>query len=127
MRCVGTVANPSKQKGTAFERLAADYLAETIPGFDRIGSVDFGAGDLTGPYPIPHECKAEKRITLSEYLKQIKAIKARLGRKLGAVIVKAPRKPVGDAYVFVTLAEWRAMLPTVAEHLDEIEARLHAE
>lgn len=121
------MSNPSKQKGTAFERLSADYLAETIPDVDRIGSVDFGAGDLSLPYPIPHECKAEKRITLSEYAKQIAAIKARLGASLGAVIVKAPRKPVGQAYVFHTLEEWRAMLPTIAEHLDEIEARLHAQ
>lgn len=118
------MANPSKQKGTAFERLAADYLAETIPGFDRVGSVDFGAGDLKSPIPIPHECKAEKRITLSEYAKQIKAIMARLGSKLGVVIVKAPRKPVSQAYVILTLDQWRAMLPTIAEHLDEIEARL---
>ncbi|GAA2294382.1 hypothetical protein GCM10010149_47950 [Nonomuraea roseoviolacea subsp. roseoviolacea] len=121
------MANPSKQKGTAFERLSADYLAETIPGFDRVGSVDFGAGDLASPYPIPHECKAEKKITLSEYAKQIKAIKTRLGAALGAVIIKAPRKNVSDAYVMLTLREWRAILPTIAAHLDEIEARLHAE
>jgi hypothetical protein len=121
------MSNPNKQKGTAFERLSADYLAETIPDFDRVGSVDFGAGDLKSSIPIPHECKAEKKITLSEYAKQIKAIKARLGRKLGVVIVKAPRKHISEAYVFHTLAEWRAMLPTIAEHLAEIEARLHAE
>lgn len=121
------MTNRSKRKGTAFERLCADYLAETIPDFDRIGSVNFGAGDLTSSIPIPHECKAEKRITLSEYAKQIKAIKARLGRKLGAVIVKAPRKPVSQAYVLLTLAEWRAILPSIARHLQEIEYRLHGE
>ncbi|GAA0955404.1 hypothetical protein [Nonomuraea longicatena] len=121
------MATRSRAKGTAFERLSADYLAESIPGFDRMGSVDFGAGDHRSPYPIPHECKAEKRIALAEYAKQIKAIKERLGASLGAVIVKAPRKPVSQAYVLHTLEEWRAMLPTIAEHLDEIEARLHAE
>jgi hypothetical protein len=121
------MSNPSKQKGTAFERLAADYLAEKIPGFDRIGSVDYGAGDLAGPWSIPHECKAEKRITLSEYAKQIKAIKERTGTDLGVVIVKAPRKPVSQAYVLMTLEEWRAMLPSIAEALPAIIGRLNAE
>ncbi|GAA3136927.1 hypothetical protein GCM10010466_29680 [Planomonospora alba] len=121
------MSNPSKQKGTAWERVAADYLAEAIPGYDRVGSVDFGAGDLTGPYPIPHECKAEKKITLSEYAKQIKGIKARTGAPLGAVIIKAPRKPVSEAYVMLTLAEWRAILPTIAADLPAITARLGTE
>ncbi|WP_433224445.1 hypothetical protein [Microtetraspora malaysiensis] len=121
------MANPSKEKGTRWEREVADYLAETIPGFDRVGSRDFGAGDLSSPIPIPHECKAEKKITLSEYAKQIAAIKARLRALLGAVVIKAPRKNVSKAYVMLTLEEWRAILPTVAEHLDEIAARLNRE
>ncbi|WP_440066388.1 hypothetical protein [Streptosporangium sp. OZ121] len=110
------MGNPNKQKGTKWEREVADYLSETIPGCDRIGSRDFGAGDLSVPYPIPHECKAEKSITLSEYAKQLKAIKDRTGTGLGVVIVKAPRKHVSQAYVFMTLEEWRAILPLVGEH-----------
>lgn len=118
------MSSTSRRKGTEFERRAANYLAETIPGFDRIGSVNFGAGDLTSPIPIPHECKAEKRITLSEYSKQAKGIKERTGAALCPVIIKAPRKPISDAYVMLTLAEWRAILPAVAGHLEEIEARI---
>ncbi|MEU4580011.1 hypothetical protein [Nonomuraea sp. NPDC023979] len=111
------MSSPSKAKGTRWEREVADYLAETIPGVDRIGSRDFGSGDLAVPWPIPHECKNERKITLSEYAKQLKAIKARLNAPAGVMVVKAPRKPVSEAYVVMTLEEWRRILPVIGDHL----------
>ncbi|MEV0823884.1 hypothetical protein [Nonomuraea rubra] len=111
------MSSPSKAKGTRWEREVADYLAEAIPGVDRIGSRDFGAGDLSVPWPIPHECKAERQITLSEYVKQLKGIQERLNAPAGVVVVKAPRKPVSEAYVVMTLEQWRSILPIVGDHL----------
>ncbi len=99
------MSNPSKQKGTRFEREVADYLAEHgHPHAERMasrGALD--RGDLTGVVGWVLECKATKTIDLAGAMDEVAVEQANAGTRYGAAIVKRRRKPVADAYVVLTL------------------------
>ncbi|WP_432157808.1 hypothetical protein [Streptomyces sp. bgisy153] len=96
-----TSSNPSKQKGTAWESALVAYLREHHdPGVHR--NVQMGArdiGDLAGYYLHAVEAKAEKTITLADYIAQANREAIHAGQPFGCAVVKRRMKGVADGYV----------------------------
>ncbi|MFF3312512.1 hypothetical protein [Streptomyces sp. NPDC002952] len=95
------MANPSKAKGTSWESLIVGYLREHHnPGARR--NVQMGAkdiGDIDGYYLHALEAKAERTITLSDYIAQANKEAIHAGQPFGCAVVKRRMKGVGDGYV----------------------------
>ncbi|MFF1625609.1 hypothetical protein [Streptomyces sp. NPDC058272] len=95
------MANPSKAKGTAWESLVVGYLRERHnPGAHR--NVQMGVkdiGDIDGYYLHALEAKAEKSITLSDYIAQANREAVNAGKPFGCAVVKRRMKGVADGYV----------------------------
>lgn len=94
-------SNPSKQKGTAWESAIVGYLREHHnPGVHR--NVQMGArdvGDISGYYLHALEAKAEKTITLADYIAQANREAIHAEQPFGCAVVKRRMKGVQDGYV----------------------------
>jgi glycosylphosphatidylinositol transamidase (GPIT) subunit GPI8 len=94
-------ANPAKAKGTAWESALVGYLREHHnPGAHRnvqMGSRDIG--DIDGYYLHALEAKAEKAITLADYIAQANREAIHAGMPFGCAVVKRRMKGVQDGYV----------------------------
>lgn len=100
------MSSPSKRKGTAFERLVADYLAEAIPGVDRRalhGNHDHG--DIAGIPGWVLELKATRAIDLAGALDEARLEAKNAGVANYAAVVKRRSKGVAQAYFVMTLAD----------------------
>lgn len=101
-----TLANPAKAKGTAWESSVRNYLAEHHnPEAHRnvqMGSRDIG--DISGYYLHAVEAKAERTITLSDYIAQANREAIHAGQPFGCAVVKRRMKGVADGYVVRDLA-----------------------
>jgi hypothetical protein len=95
------MANPAKAKGTAWESLWTAYIRERHnPAAHRnvqMGSKDIG--DVSGYYLHASELKAEKTITLSDYIAQANREAVNAGEPFGCAVVKRRMKGVADGYV----------------------------
>lgn len=104
------MTNPPKIKGTSWETELVNYLDEAPFPFDfeRTGSKDFGAGDIHGGEWVI-EAKAEVKIDLPSYLKQLKGEVTRNDfEPLKAVVmVKNRRHSVGDGYAVMSIENYR--------------------
>jgi len=104
------MSNPSKQKGTRFERQVADYLNEHLPyPVDRSplhGALD--KGDISGVPDWALECKNVKNYSagLAGYVREAEVEAVNLGVPFGAVVVSARGKGVEDSYVVVSLRQF---------------------
>ncbi|MFD3952227.1 hypothetical protein ACFWRC_19650 [Streptomyces albidoflavus] len=100
------MANPSKAKGTAFETAVVTYLREHHdPRAHR--NVQMGAkdiGDIDGYHLHAVEAKAEKTITLADYVAQANREAINAGKPYGCAVVKRRMKGTADAYVVRDLA-----------------------
>nr|WP_245695519.1 hypothetical protein [Streptomyces antibioticus] len=96
-----TATNPSKTKGTAWESAIVAYLREHHdPGAHR--NVQMGArdiGDVDGYYLHALEAKAEKSITLADYIAQANREAIHAGQPFGCAVVKRRMRGVADGYV----------------------------
>ncbi|MDH6625777.1 glycosylphosphatidylinositol transamidase (GPIT) subunit GPI8 [Streptomyces sp. LBL] len=94
-------SNPSKAKGTAWESDIVGYLREHHnSGVHR--NVQTGArdiGDVAGYYLHALEAKAEKTITLADYIAQANREAVHAGQPFGCAVVKRRMKGVADGYV----------------------------
>jgi hypothetical protein len=94
-------SNPSKQKGTAWETAWVNYIREHHnPAAHRnvqMGRLDIG--DVSGYYLHAAELKAEKTITLSDYIAQANREAIHAGEPFGCAVVKRRMKGVADGYV----------------------------
>lgn len=96
----------SRRKGTAFETAVVNFLREA--GYDAAerralqGRLD--RGDIAGLPGWTLECKAEKTISLAQYMDEARAEAANAGTDLYAAVVKRRGKGVGEAYVIVPLS-----------------------
>jgi hypothetical protein len=107
------VTNRSRDKGTTWESRVVDYLREhgwiRAERRARRGSRD--AGDVAGVVRLVVECKAEKRIALSEYLTETEAERLNAGAALGVTWIKRPRRSsAGDGYVLMSGAQFVELL-----------------
>jgi hypothetical protein len=104
------VSNPQKAKGSAFERLVRDYLAEQIP-CERIppgSSID--RGDLWTPSCVV-QCKNHRALRISEWLTQTCQQQISANKPLHALAVKRARTTdPADQLVVMTLEQLRHLL-----------------
>lgn len=107
------MSNPSKQRGTAFERLVADYFkAHGFPYCDRRpqrGAKD--CGDLGG-LPVTCEVKNVKAISLGEWAQEAEE-EAENAATPGHWVVVAKRRGRGaveEAWAVTTLAQYAELL-----------------
>ncbi|WP_327379404.1 hypothetical protein [Streptomyces sp. NBC_01212] len=95
------MANPSKQKGSAWESAWTAYIREHHNP-DAHRNVQMGAkdiGDVSGYYLHAAELKAEKTITLSAYIAQANKEAVHAGQPYGCAVVKRRMKGTADGYV----------------------------
>ncbi|GGY88924.1 hypothetical protein [Streptomyces nitrosporeus] len=129
------MSNPSKAKGTAWESAWTAYIREHHnPEAHR--NVQTGAkdiGDVSGYYLHAAELKAERTITLSDYIAQANREAINAGQPYGCAVVKRRMKGVADGYVVRDVATdvrlmnrlkdaeeiLRAIAPTVYEDFDQ--------
>lgn len=94
------MANPSKEKGTAWESAIVAYLRrhhdETAHRNVQMGRLDIG--DIDGYYLNALEAKAEKAITLAEYVRQANREARNAKQPFGVSVVKRRNANVKDAY-----------------------------
>lgn len=115
------MANPAKQKGTAFETLVKRYLNEK--GFTKADRVVLKGGEDTGDINgIIHglagrhlaiQCKNQRKMNLSGWLDATVAQAQRLGKSLPALVVKRAgkgEKALGDTYVVLRLDDFVTLL-----------------
>jgi hypothetical protein len=124
------VANVNKSNGTRWESLVAGYLNEYGLEAERTGSASADEGDIhAGEWTI--EAKAEAKIDLPGYLKQLSAA---VGRREGgyafksAVMVKNRRHSIQDGYAVMSIENYRALMlyvnameGTLREVLEQVE------
>jgi hypothetical protein len=108
----------SKQKGTAFERLIADFLAweladdnidrRAMQGLNDRGDI---AGVRVGPYRLAVECKNVRTMALSQWVKEA-AMEAGHDSALAGVVIHKRRgyAKAGDQYVTMTARDLVAIL-----------------
>jgi hypothetical protein len=111
----------SKQKGTAFERLIADFLAWEMQddNIDRralTGGKDRGdiSGVKVGPYRLTVECKNVRTMALSQWVKEAETEAGNDAALAGVVIHK--RRGYGraaDQYVTMTARDLVVILKAV--------------
>ena len=96
----------SRRKGTAWESAVVEFLrGHGFPYAERralSGSQD--RGDVTGVPGVMLECKAEKSITLADYMDEVKAQTVNAGAQIGVAVVKRRNRSAGEAYAVITLA-----------------------
>lgn len=83
------MSNPSKQKGTAFETLIADYLRTYFPTVERRalnGATD--RGDIAGVPRLVIECKNHKTMNLAGWLDEAERERLNAREPVGVVIHK---------------------------------------
>jgi len=107
------MANPQKRKGSAFERLIADYMAERIPCERIPAGATLDRGDLwTSAAAI--QCKNHRTLSLGAWLRDAMEQQRNAGKRLHALVVK--RKGVtapAEQFVVMTLEQFRDLLGQV--------------
>lgn len=102
----------SRAKGTRFESLVVDYLrAHGYPHAERRalrGARD--GGDIAGIPGWAIEAKACKQIDLAGWCDESERARRNTLTRYAAVVAKRRMRPVGDAYVVMTLDQFVALL-----------------
>ncbi|MGW1547479.1 hypothetical protein [Streptomyces sp. NPDC002346] len=118
------MANPAKAKGTAWESLWTAYIRERHnPAAHRnvqMGRLDIG--DVSGYYLHASELKAEKTITLSDYIKQANREAVNAGEPFGCAVVKRRMKGVADGYVVRDVATDVRLMNRLRDMEDALQA-----
>ncbi|MEV0444046.1 hypothetical protein AB0I84_18765 [Streptomyces spectabilis] len=95
------MTNPSKAKGTAWEAALVTYLrVHHNPDVHR--NVQMGVkdiGDVSGYYLHAVEAKAEKTITLADYITQANREAIHAQQPFGCAVVKRRMRGTADGYV----------------------------
>ena len=105
------MANPARAKGTRWERTIVDYLCSRGFRCERAplwGSAD--KGDILGVPGWTLSAKAVKTIDLARFVDDARKQAGNAGAAFAAVIVKRRQRPVGDAYVVMTLDQFAELL-----------------
>ena len=104
------MANAQKRKGSAFERLIADYLAERIPCERIPAGATLDRGDLWLP-DMAIQVKCCRTLSLGAWLRDTVQQQANAKKPLHALVVK--RKGVadpGEQFAIMTVSQLRDLL-----------------
>ena len=107
------MTSPQKRKGLTWERAIREFLRER--GIDAFKPYEEGfddAGDVHGVDPFILQAKnyASWQDAIREGLDGAERQKLIAGQPHGAAVVKRARRPVGSAYVVMTLDTFAAVL-----------------
>lgn len=107
------MSTPSKRKGSAWELDIVKYLVSH--GWKhaerRIAGSNVDKGDIYGIIGCVIEAKNEKKITLSEYMKELELEMKNAKASTGAVIIKKKgTTDVGEAYAVMPVKVWKDLL-----------------
>lgn len=106
------MTHPSKRKGNAAELAVAEYLRRR--GYPYAGRMRSGWADDRGDLEnVPDTCvevKAEQRIALAEYMKELETEMANARTGTGVVVVKKRGSAVNDWYAIMPLHLWVDLL-----------------
>lgn len=107
------MSNSQKRKGSAFERDVVSYLranghpyAERSYGAGRPDDV----GDIDGLPGWTLELKNHRALELSAWITEAERERENGRRRFAAVVFKRRNKPVGDAYVLLSLSTFAELL-----------------
>jgi hypothetical protein len=106
------MANPQKAKGTAFERLIADYLAQAIPCERIPPGATIDRGDLWTP-TAAIQCKNHRTLSLGAWLAATAQQQQNAAKALHFLVVK--RKGSTDPaqqFAICTVEQMRSILST---------------
>lgn len=104
------MTNSGKRKGSAFERLIADYLGEVVPCERIPAGATLDRGDLWTP-PASIQCKNRQQLSLGAWLNETLEQQANAGKDWSWLVVK--RRGVTDPanqFAICTTAQMRALL-----------------
>jgi hypothetical protein len=99
--------NRPKIAGTRFERAVCEFLEPWFPHVERQclrGAAD--RGDILGVPGWVLELKAERALDATTALKEAQVAARHAGAHWCAAILKRRSKPIGEALVVMTLAQW---------------------
>ena len=107
------MANAQKRKGSAFERLIADYLAERIPCERIPAGATLDRGDLwTEAAAI--QCKNHRTLSLGAWLRDALQQQQNAGKRLHALVVKRKGTTApAEQFVVMSLEQFRELLGEV--------------
>lgn len=102
----------SRAIGTRYETLVVGHAKEH--GFPqaerRSGNGRFDRGDVNLGVPVVLECKAAKSWDLSGWMGETAVETETAGADFGFLVVKRPRRGVGDSYVVMELHQlWQLL------------------
>ena len=104
------MANPQKAKGSAFERLVRDYLAECLHCERIPPGATIDRGDLWTPHAAI-QCKNHRSLSLGAWLTATIQQQQNAGKRLHALVVKRRGTTApGDQLVIMTLQQLRSLL-----------------
>jgi hypothetical protein len=107
------MANPQKRKGSAFERLIADYLAERIPCERIPAGATLDRGDLWTP-SCAIQAKCCRTLSLGAWLRDAMEQQVNAGKRLHALVVKRKgTTAAADQFVVMSLQQFRELLGEV--------------
>jgi hypothetical protein len=104
------MANPQKAKGSAFERLVRDYLAEQIPCERIPPGATLDRADLWTAHAAI-QCKNHRTLSLGAWLTATAQQQQNAGKQFGVLIVK--RKGTtdpADQFAILPLEQLRTLL-----------------
>jgi hypothetical protein len=107
------MSTPSKRKGSAWELAIVKHLISRGWKYAerRIAGSNIDKGDIYGIIGCVIEAKNEKKITLSDYLKELDVEMKNAKAKTGAVVIKKKgTTDVGAAYAVMPVDVWLDLL-----------------
>lgn len=118
------MSNARKAKGTRFETDVVNYLnaGDSFPAFKPANRSATDEGDIHfGPFAI--QAKAWDRILdgVAAGLRGAARQKIVAGLPFGAMVAKRPRKRISEAYVVLTLEEYRDLMRELHRLFEELE------
>ena len=107
------MANPQKAKGSTFERLIADYLAQRMPCERIPAGATLDRGDLwTEAAAI--QCKNHRTLSLGAWLRDAVEQQRNAGKRLHALVVKRKGTTApAEQFVVMSLEQFRELLGEV--------------
>jgi hypothetical protein len=102
------MTNPSKRKGSLWERRIAEWLRGHgfLHAERRALEGVNDRGDIAGIPGIVVECKNHKTWALSEWMDELQVEKRNANSTHGIVVIPRRSHPVDRAYVVMELGQW---------------------
>jgi hypothetical protein len=110
------VTNPNKAKGTRWETAIVKALSAFWRGrhglkpYRPAQSGPKDTGDIHGLSPFVIQAKDDRAFRISEWLDAAVKQAHHAGEPFGVVVVKRPRRPVGEAYSIVRLSDLASLI-----------------